>query len=88
MSIWQRAVETYDCHSSLAGVYEIGKVPLAPISHIVKDADIEIVLDQEGNFLDAASLKSKDKSDLSQKTIIPITEDSAGRGGTTFLLTR
>ena len=73
MSIWQRAVETYDCHSSLAGVYEIGKVPLAPISHIVKDADIEIVLDQEGNFLDAASLKSKDKSDLSQKTIIPIT---------------
>ena len=36
MSIWQRAVETYDCHSSLAGVYEIGKVPLAPISHIVK----------------------------------------------------
>lgn len=84
MSIWQRAVETYDCHSDQAGVYEIGKVPLAPISHIVKDADIEIVLDQEGNFLDATSLKSKDKSDLSQKTIIPITEDSAGRGGTTF----
>lgn len=82
MSIWQRAVETYDCHSSLAGVYEIGKVPLAPISHMVKDADIEITLDQKGNFVDAVILqKSKNDSELALKTIIPVTENSAGRSG-------
>lgn len=89
MSLLQKAVETYDAHTSLAGKVESasyagadGKAvkacqPLAPIGHIITRADIEITLDGEGHFCQARAVDRKEP-----KIIIPVTEDSAGRTST------
>ncbi len=76
MSIWQKAVETYDCHSALAGVPDAARSILLPISHILQNSSIEITLDEYGEFLDAYA--------GDEKIIIPATERSAGRSGTTL----
>ncbi|MGZ4991852.1 MAG: type I-C CRISPR-associated protein Cas8c/Csd1, partial [Methylobacter sp.] len=47
-----------------------------PISHFVKTAHIEVVIDAKGNFRKAALLSGDDAS-----TLIPSTEASAGRSG-------
>lgn len=73
MGLLQKAIETYDAMEKLAGVYEAGKEPLAPVGHIVTKAQIEITIDAQGHFVDA---KAADKD---QKIIIPVTEESAGR---------
>jgi len=52
------------------------EVPLLPICHTLQNAHIQIVIDSEGNFL-RASVLSKGQN----QTIIPCTEDSAGRTG-------
>lgn len=78
MGLLQKAIETYDAMEKLAGIYEEGKEPLAPIGHIVTKAQIEITIDVDGNFIEA---KAADK-DL--KIIIPVTEKSAGRTSTTI----
>ena len=74
MGLLQKAIETYDCSEKYIGVYKEGYTVLAPIAHIVTKANIEIVLDIEGNFVSAVEL---DKNE--PKIIIPVTEDSAGR---------
>lgn len=75
MSIWQRAVETYDCHSNQAGKQSIKyPVALTPIAHVIQNAQIEIILDEHGEFVQAESVPKDDS-----KTIIPATEASAGR---------
>lgn len=75
MSIWQRAVETYECNKNEAGTpSKKYPVALTPTAHIVQNAQIEITLDERGSFNSAESV-SKDDS----KTIIPATEASAGR---------
>ena len=75
MGLFQRAVETYDCNASRVGVYHADELePLAPIGHMIAKANMEITLDQDGNFLSASTV---DKAD--EKTIIPATEDSMGR---------
>lgn len=75
MSIWQRAVETYDCHSDWAGKQSVEyPVALTPIAHIIQEASIEIILDEHGEFVQAESVPKDDS-----KTIIPATEASAGR---------
>lgn len=75
MSIWQRAVETYDCHSDQAGKQSIKyPVALTPIAHVIQNAQIEIILDEHGEFVQAKSVPKDDS-----KTIIPATEASAGR---------
>lgn len=74
MGLFQKAVETYDCFRDSAGVYFPGQSPLAPISHIVTRANIEITLNRDGAFLSARAV---DKNE--PKTIIPVTESSAGR---------
>lgn len=75
MSIWQRAVETYDCHSNQAGKQSIKyPVALTPIAHVIQNAQIEIILDEHGEFVQAKSVPKDDS-----KTIIPATEASAGR---------
>lgn len=79
MSILQQALLTYDSmEDKHMGVYpaERGE-PLCPVSHIITSAQIEIMLDSEGNFLRATAV---DKSE--PKIIIPATEESAGRSGT------
>ena len=55
MGLLQKAVETYDImeNSSIVGVYKNDRPPLAPISHIVTAAKIQIMLDSDGGFIDA-----------------------------------
>ena len=76
MGLMQSALETYD---AMAGKYvgDYGQTEvLAPISHIVTRADIEIMLDLEGRFISASAVDKDAK-----KIIIPATEKSAGRSG-------
>ncbi len=73
MGLLQKAIETYDAMEGLAGIYETGKEPLAPIGHIVTKAQIEITIDAQGRFVEA---KAAEKD---MKIIIPVTEESAGR---------
>ena len=74
MGLLQRAVETYDAHSGLIGVYQIGRDPLAPIGHILTNANIEITLNADGQFITARKV---DKTE--PKILIPVTEESGGR---------
>ncbi|PKK39971.1 CRISPR-associated protein, Csd1 family [Clostridiaceae bacterium JG1575] len=50
---------------------------LTPICHMQQKVQIEITLDQYGNFLEADRVPQED-----ELTIIPCTEESAGRSGT------
>lgn len=75
MGLLQKAVETYDAMAHRAGkVFEKETEPLAPISHITTQANIEITLDQDGNFISARTVGKEEP-----KIIIPVTEKSAGR---------
>lgn len=81
MGLLQQAVKTYDFleRQGKVGKYEAEKEPLAPIGHIVAEAQIEITLDREGNFITAQKIDNKKNP---QNIIIPITNDSLGRSGT------
>ncbi len=72
--------ETYDVYSDLAGVDKNGQAVLLPISHSTFNAQIEVTIDQDGNFQGARKLDKG--SDV--VTIIPVTEDSAARGNGNF----
>lgn len=75
MGLLQKAVETYDAMASRAGIVHEGeKEPLAPISHIMARAHVEITLDQDGGFISAQAVDKE-----APKIIIPVTEESAGR---------
>lgn len=74
MGLLQKACETYDCHTRYAGLPREGHETLAPVSHILTSAQIEITLDQGGNFVSARAV---DKSE--PKIVIPVTEESGGR---------
>ena len=72
MGLLQKAVETYDSHFTYASQNREGQSMMAPVGHIVTRAELEIVLDPQGNFLNATAV---DKSE--PKIIIPATESSA-----------
>jgi len=74
MGLFQKAVETYDHHIAYASENRDGQTMMAPIGHIVTRAELEIILDADGRFVDAAAV---DKNE--HKIIIPVTEGSAGR---------
>lgn len=77
MGILQRAYETYCVAEEYdVGRYEGGKQPLAPVSHVTTMPAIEITLDKDGNFVQAAAWEKE-----AGKIIIPVTEESAGRTG-------
>lgn len=67
--------ETYDVYADLAGVDRNGQAVLLPISHSTFNAQIEVTIDRDGNFIDSKKL---DKGN-DVVTIIPVTEDSAAR---------
>lgn len=71
MSLLQKAIETYDSHQALVGVAKEGHATLAPVSHIITNAQICIKLDADGELIDAYS--------MDEKIVIPVTETSAGR---------
>lgn len=75
MGLLQKACETYDAMAHRAGmVFEGEKEPLAPISHIITRAQIEITLDGNGGFVSARAVAKEEP-----KIVIPVTEGSAGR---------
>ena len=74
MGLLQKAVETYDSHRAYASKNREGQTMMAPVGHIITRAELEITLDPEGNFVNAAAV---DKAE--PKIIIPATESSAGR---------
>lgn len=74
MNLFQRAVETFDAHSSYVGKEIEGHKMLAPVSHLLARPDFEITIDQAGYFLAARAIDAKEP-----KIPIPITEQSAGR---------
>ncbi len=69
---------TYEnCQSSIGLLEEENDrllVPLLPICHTTQMAQVEIVIDQNGNFIQARVVPKKDA-----RTIIPCTESSNGR---------
>lgn len=74
MGLLQKAAETYDSHLHFASKKQEISSMMAPVGHIVTRAELEITLDIDGNFVDAAAV---DKN--APKIIIPATESSAGR---------
>lgn len=75
MGLLQKACETYDAMAHRVGEYNNDeKEPLAPVSHIMARAHIEITLNQDGIFVSARAV-SKEET----RIIIPVTEESAGR---------
>ena len=71
----------YDTYEQCAGTLQFVNAdpPLLPICHTTQNAQIEIVLDGQGNFLTGRS-QIVEKGN-GQKTIVPCTEDSGGRTG-------
>ncbi len=67
--------ETYDVYSQLAGAEKNDQAVLLPISHSTFNAQIEVTIDEEGNFRNAGKLEKG--GDV--VTVIPVTEDSAAR---------
>ena len=68
MSWIQKLYETYEqCASNPAFLND--KIPLLPISHVAQQAHVEIVIDEQGNFLRAFSVPK-------EVTILPATEKS------------
>lgn len=67
--------ETYDVYSQLAGAEKNDQAVLLPISHSTFNAQIEVAIDEEGNFRNAGKLEKG--GDV--VTVIPVTEDSAAR---------
>lgn len=67
--------------SELCRVYEnnYGRVDvgpgLLPICHSTANAQIEVIISEDGNFISAEEIKEKENS----PTIIPVTEDSAAK---------
>ncbi|MBD8991136.1 MAG: type I-C CRISPR-associated protein Cas8c/Csd1 [Clostridiales bacterium] len=79
MGLMAQAYNTYCAmEKQYVGVYGEAKEPLVPVSHQIAKADLEITLDSEGNLLDARQVDPKEAT-----TIIPVTEQSAGRTGDT-----
>ncbi len=75
MSWIHKLFETYEnCHSIVGKVASENEVPLFPICHTTNKAQIELVIDYQGNFK-RARIVSKDDA----RTIIPCTESSGGR---------
>ena len=67
---------TYEACKSEAGVVREDKPLLLPIAHLTQNAQLEVVLDGEGNYRRAYRVDKKDAV-----TVIPVTEDSGSRAG-------
>lgn len=78
MSWMQKLYETYNNCEGMIGYSNNPKErPLLPICHITTQAHIEILIDDEGNFLEAHLITNKED----MATIIPSSESSASRAG-------
>lgn len=75
MSWLQQLYETYE-QCSKVPEFTTGEKALLPICHTTQNAHIEVILDGEGHFQHARVLSKEELS-----TVVPCTEDSAGRAG-------
>ena len=64
---------TYEANAEMAGV-PTDSVPLTLVAHITANAQVEITVDKDGNFVSAAAVTKENG-----KTVIPVTESSAAR---------
>jgi CRISPR-associated protein Csd1 len=71
MSWIEKLYQTYENNTGAIGN---DAVPLLPICHTTQNAHVTIVIDRNGSFLRAAIVPKSEA-----RTIIPATEDSAGR---------
>lgn len=76
MGLLQKLIETYDTMADkYAGLYIDGmREPLAPVSHTLQNAQIELTIDSTGWFIDAAVIPKKEN-----RTLIPVSLKSANR---------
>lgn len=65
--------QTYEANTQMAGKQSEG-VPLSLVAHMAANAQIEILIDRDGEFCGAHSVEKENA-----KTIIPVTEASASR---------
>jgi len=72
----ERLCETYDACMCVAGERVEGEPVLVPVAHSTANAQIEVYISENGEFIDA-SVVGKDGHN--EVTIIPVTEDSATR---------
>lgn len=77
MGWMQKLYETYENCQSLVGVREGEKQPLMPIYHITQQAQIEAVIDTNGNWHAHLARVLSDKEE--RTTLIPCTEKSSAR---------
>ena len=78
MGLMQQAYDTYCAmEAQYAGIYGKAREPLAPVSHQIVNAELELTLDADGHLLDARPVEKEQAA-----TIIPVTESSSGRAGT------
>ena len=74
---------TYDACGKFVGE-EVGEDPvLLPIAHSTANAQIEVTVDLDGNFVGALT-EIVAKNGKNEITVIPVTEDSASRGNGNF----
>lgn len=73
MSWIQKLYETYDACTGNENIPDIEE--LCPVGYSVQNAHIEVVVDQNGNFRRASLIQKENNP----KTLIPVTESSAGR---------
>ena len=72
MSWMEQLYKTYE--NNIGKSQQDNSVTLTPLAHMDANAQIEVLLDAEGNFCGAHVIDKKDAV-----TLIPVTEDSAGR---------
>ena len=72
----QSLYETYENCQNALGYAPNTPRPLLPICHITTQAQVEVVIDGQGNFRRARIVDKNDST-----TIIPATENSGGRSG-------
>ena len=80
LALLNTLVHVFDLNENLAGVVKNGQPVLLPLSHSTFNAQIEVAIDGEGNFLNSKKLEKGSDA----VTIIPVTEDSASRGHGNF----
>ena len=73
MSWIQKLYETYDACTGNEDIPDIEE--LCPVGYSVQNAHIEVVIDQNGCFRRASLIQKENNP----KTLIPVTESSAGR---------
>lgn len=74
---WMNALyKTYENNLSKVGYDDGSGIVLAPVSHINANAQVEITINIDGDFISASEI---DKNSLERKTIIPVTVPSGSR---------